>query len=132
MKTVKSKKKGINSDITQNKRDNEMAVRDLQIDIPDEMLLWSMLRPTKMADIMIIYMWKHPWIHKIGQYRKISPPQSLKKRTLRTVLLKSWMLLMCMSMLQWWRTQRYMMIIKVLTCSNSFCRCNSPTTSKQI
>ena len=38
-----------------------------------------------MADIMIIYMWKHPWIQKIGQYQKIPPPQSLKKQTLRTV-----------------------------------------------
>ena len=27
------------------------------------------------------------------EYRKIPPPQSLKKRTLRTVLLKSWLLL---------------------------------------
>ena len=36
MKTEKSKKKGNNSDITPNKQDNEVAVRDLQIDIPYE------------------------------------------------------------------------------------------------
>ena len=36
MKTAKSKKKGNNSDITPNKQDNEVAVRDLQIDIPDK------------------------------------------------------------------------------------------------
>ena len=36
MKPAKSKKKGNNSDITPNKQDNEVAVRDLQIDIPDE------------------------------------------------------------------------------------------------
>ena len=36
MKTAKSKKKGINLDITPNKQDNEVAVRDPQIDIPDE------------------------------------------------------------------------------------------------
>ena len=36
MKTAKSKKKGNNSDITPNKQDNEVAVRDLQIDIPNK------------------------------------------------------------------------------------------------
>ena len=36
MKMAKSKKKENNSDITPNKQDNEMVVRDLQIDIPDE------------------------------------------------------------------------------------------------
>ena len=36
MKTANSKKKGNNSDITQNKQDNEVVVRDLQIDIPDK------------------------------------------------------------------------------------------------
>ena len=36
MKTAKSKKKGNNSDIAPNKQDNEVAVRDLQIDIPNE------------------------------------------------------------------------------------------------
>ena len=38
-----------------------------------------MCRPTKMPDILIINMWKHSWIQKIGQYRKIPPPQSGKK-----------------------------------------------------
>ena len=60
MKTAKSKKKGNNADITPNKQDNKGAVRDPQIDIPDENAMWNMLRPTKMADIMILYMWKHP------------------------------------------------------------------------
>ena len=36
MNTAKSKKKGNNSDITPNKHDKEVWVRDLQIDIPDE------------------------------------------------------------------------------------------------
>ena len=36
MKPAKSKKKGNNSDITPNNQDNEVAVRDLQFDIPDE------------------------------------------------------------------------------------------------
>ena len=36
MKTAKSKKKGNNSDITPNIQDNEVAVRDPQIDIPNE------------------------------------------------------------------------------------------------
>ena len=36
IKTAKSKKKGNKSDITPNKQDNEVAVRDLQIDIPKE------------------------------------------------------------------------------------------------
>ena len=36
MKTAKSKKKGNNSDITPNKQDNEVEVRDPQIDIPDK------------------------------------------------------------------------------------------------
>ena len=36
MKTAKSKKKGNNSDITPNKQDNEVAVRDLQIDTPNK------------------------------------------------------------------------------------------------
>ena len=32
-----------------------------------------------MPDILIINMWKHSWIKKKGQYRKIPPPQSGKK-----------------------------------------------------
>ena len=36
MKTAKSKKKGNKSDIAPKKQDNEVTVRDLQIDIPDE------------------------------------------------------------------------------------------------
>ena len=47
-----------------------MGVRDLQIDIPNE---------NAIVEYVITC------IQKIGQYRKIPPPQSLKKQTLRTV-----------------------------------------------
>ena len=60
MKTAKSKKKGNNADITPNKQDNEGAVRDAQIDILDENAIVEYVETTKMVDIMIIYMWKHP------------------------------------------------------------------------
>ena len=54
MKTAKSKKKGNNSDITPNKQNNEVALRDLQIDIPDENAIMEYVETYK--DIMIMYM----------------------------------------------------------------------------
>ena len=82
MKTVKFKKKGNNSDIVPNKQDNEVAVRDLQIDIPDKNAIVEYVETDKDGrHNEIIYMWEHPWIQKIGQYQKIPPPRSIPEET---------------------------------------------------
>ena len=83
MKMAKRK----NSDITTREQDSEVALRDIQIDIPSENDILEYVETDKDGR-------HNENIHgetsmdTEDQYRKIPQPQSRKKRTLRTVFLK--------------------------------------------